>query len=269
MNKFKTLAITALTLTLSTTICFAAINGNVEKNGISGDYNQVIDSKTQTPIGQADVTLPSKGYKTQTDDQGRFSLGAKIDAPTIMSVEKEGYKPFSLTIDGQSASKPLVIGIEKTNPHDIIIDKDLYHIGDDNYSERSANASDFRIKAIGPFYTKNFNIKKLPPDGDMYLIIGSVIGIDTKMARDMGQSRVTTSFAQPPQIYFNGNMIAELNLNGDNQQVKIPRSLLKPNSDNQLTIKSGKNLFQHAYVDYDDIELMNLFIETKSQIASE
>ena len=158
MNKFKTLAITALTLTLSTTICFAAINGNVEKNGISGDYNQVIDSKTQTPIGQADVTLPSKGYKTQTDDQGRFSLGAKIDAPTIMSVEKEGYKPFSLTIDGQSAAKPLVIGIEKTNPHDIIIDKDLYHIGDDNYSERSANASDFRIKAIGPFYTKNFNI---------------------------------------------------------------------------------------------------------------
>ena len=85
----------------------------------------------------------------------------------------------------------------------------------------------------------------------------------------MGQSKVTTTFASAPQIYFNGNLIAELNLNGDNQQVKIPRSLLKPNSDNQLTIKSGKNLFQHAYVDYDDIELMNLFIETKSQIASE
>lgn len=268
MNKFKTFAITAIIFSLSTTICIAAINGNVEKNGISGDYNQVIDSNTQTPVSQADVILPSKGYKTQTDDKGRFSLGAKIDAPTIMSVEKDGYKPFSLTIDGQSANKPLVIGIEKTNPHDIIIDKDLYHIGDDNYSERSANAADFRIKAIGPFYTKNFNIKKLPPDGDMYLIIGSVIGIDTKMARDMGQSKVTTSFATAPQIYFNGNMIAELNLNGDNQQIKIPRSLIRIGQ-NQLTIKAGKNLFQTAYVDYDDIEIMNLFIESKSTIAAE
>ena len=268
MNKFKMFAITAIIFSLSATICIAAINGNVEKNGISGDYNQVIDSNTQTPVSQADVILPSKGYKTQTDDKGRFSLGAKIDAPTIMSVEKDGYKPFSLTIDGLSVNKPLVIGIEKTNPHDIIIDKDLYHIGDDNYSERSANAADFRIKAIGPFYTKNFNIKKLPPDGDMYLIIGSVIGIDTKMARDMGQSKVTTSFATAPQIYFNGNMIAELNLNGDNQQIKIPRSLIRIGQ-NQLTIKAGKNLFQTAYVDYDDIEIMNLFIESKSTIAAE
>ena len=268
MNNFKKTAITSLMFALSATICFAAINGNVEKSGISGDYNQVIDSQTQAPISRADVTLPSRGYKTQTDSQGRFSLGAKINAPTIMSVEKEGYKPFSLTIDEQSSGKPLVIGIEKTNPHDIIIDKDLYHIGDDNYSERSANAADFRIKAIGPFYTKIFNIKKLPPDGDMYLIIGSVIGIDTKMARDMGQSKVTTSFAAPPQIYFNGNMIAELNLNGDNQQIKIPHSLIRI-GENQLTIKAGKNLFQTAYVDYDDIEIMNLFIESKSKIAAE
>ena len=102
----------------------------------------------------------------------------------------------------------------------------------------------------------------------MYLIIGSVIGIDTKMARDMGQSKVTTSFAAPPQIYFNGNMIAELNLNGDNQQIKIPHSLIRI-GENQLTIKAGKNLFQTAYVDYDDIEIMNLFIESKSKIAAE
>lgn len=268
MKKIKNLVPLAIALSLSATICTAAINGNVEKNGVSGDFNQVIDSKTQSPVSSADVTLPSKGYRTRTDNEGKFSLGAKIDAPTIMSVQKEGYKPFSLTIDGQSAGKPLVIGIEKTNPHDIIIDKDMYHIGDDNYSENSANAADFRIKAIGPFYTKNFNIKTLPPDGDMYLIIGSVIGIDTKMARDMGQSRVTTSYASPPQIYFNGNMIAELNLNGDNQQIRIPRNLVRIGQ-NQLTIKAGKNLFQTAYVDYDDIEVMNLFIETKSKLAAD
>lgn len=247
---------------LSCSNAFCAINGNVQKNGV-GEFNQVIDSATQAPIDYADVTLPSKGYSTKTDGQGRFSLGAKIDAPTIMSVQKEGYKPFSLTIDSQSVAKPLVIGIEKTNPHDIIIDQELYHIGDDNYSERSANASDFRIKAIGPFYTKNFKIKNIPPKEDVYLVIGSVIGIDTKMAIDMNQSQVTTAYASAPQVYFNGNMIAELNLNGDNQRIKIPKNLLKVGQ-NQLTIKAGKNLFQMAYVDYDDIELMNLFIETSS-----
>lgn len=247
---------------------YAAINGNVEKSG-AGDYNQVIDSHNGNPIGQADVTLPSKGYRTKTDNEGKFTLGAKVDAPTIMSVQKDGYKPFSLTVDGNSTSKPIVVGIEKTNPHDIIIDKDMYHIGDDNYSSNSANAAEFRIKAIGPFYTKNFKVGNLPPNEDVYLVIGSVIGIDTKMARDMGQSKVKTAYASPPQVFFNGNMIAELNLNGDNQQIKIPRNLIRPNSNNQLTIKSGKNLFQMAYIDYDDIELMNLFIETKTKIVSE
>lgn len=261
-NKFLNLLIITAAISLP---CFAAISGNVEKNGITGDTNRVIDSATQSPISSADVTLPSKGYRTRTDEQGRFSLGAKVDAPTIMSVQKDGYKPFSLTVDGTSVSKPIIIGIEKTNPHDIIIDKDMYHIGDDNYSENSANASEFRIKAIGPFYTKNFKIGSLPANEDAYLVIGSVIGIDTKMARDMGQSKVKTAYASAPQIFFNGNMIAELNLNGDNQQIKIPRSIIRPNSNNQLTIKSGKNLFQMAYIDYDDIELMNLFIETKSK----
>ncbi len=251
-------------LTITTGTSYSAISGNVEKSGI-GDFNQVIDSQTQTPISQADISLPSKNYKTKTDNEGRFSLGAKINAPTIMSVQKDGYKPFSLTIDEQSMSKPIVVGIEKTNPHDIIIDKDMYHIGDDNYSANSANASEFRVKAIGPFYTKTFNVKTLPTNGDAYLVIGSAIGIDTKMARDMGQSKVTTAYATAPQIFFNGNMIAELNLNGDNQQIKIPRNLIKQNSQNQLTIKAGKNLFQTAYIDYDDMELMNLFIETKTK----
>lgn len=265
-NKFLILGLLA-TILGNTQVGFCAINGTVEKNGV-GEFNQIIDSQTQAPISQADVSLPSKGFHTKTDSQGRFNLGAKVDAPTIMSVQKDGYKPFSLTIDSDAVSKPLIIGIEKTNPHDIVIDKDLYHIGDDNYSENSANCGEFRAKAIGPFYTKTFKIGNLPTNEDSYLIIGSVIGIDTKMARDMGQSKVKTAYASAPQVYFNGNMIAELNLNGDNQQIKIPRNLIKPNQENQLTIKSGRNLFQMAYIDYDDIELMNLFIETKSKLTS-
>ena len=123
----------------------AAINGNVEKSGY-GDYNQVIDSQNGNPIGNADVTLPAKGYHTKTDVNGKFDLdGKKITAPTIMSVDKEGYKPFSVTIDEKSLSKPIVIGIEKSSPHDIVIDKDMYHLGDDNFSENSANASDFKM----------------------------------------------------------------------------------------------------------------------------
>ena len=33
------------------------------------------------------------------------------------------------------------------------------------------------------------------------------------------------------------------------------------NQVNEVTIKTGHNLMQTAYVDYDDIEFMNLFIE--------
>ena len=241
---------------------WSAISGNIQKNGY-GSSNQVIDSQSGQPIGSAKVTLPSKGYHTQTDSQGRFELGAKVDAPTIMSVDKDGYKPFSLTVDGATFSKPIVIGIEKTNPHDIVIDKDMYHIGDDNYSENSANAGEFRVKAIGPYYTKVFPIKRSANNEQLYLIIGSVIGIDTKMARDMGQSKVTTAYASAPEIYFNGNKIAELQLNGDNQQIKLPSNLVKCNQDNQVTIKCGVNLFQMAYIDYDDVEFMNLYIESR------
>ena len=144
----------------------AAINGNVEKSGY-GDYNQVIDSKSGNPVSNADVTLPSKGYRTKTDDNGKFNLDSKkITAPTIMSVEKDGYKPFSVTVDKQSLSKPIVLGIEKSSPHDIVIDKDMYHLGDDNFSENSANASDFLMKAIGPFFTKSFRIKSVPQNQD-------------------------------------------------------------------------------------------------------
>lgn len=243
---------------------FSAINGNVEKNGY-GDYNQVIDSRSGNPVGSARVALPAKGYHTTTDEKGKFELGAKISAPTIMSVEKDGYKPFSLTVDDETFSKPIVIGIEKTNPYDLVIDKDMYHLGDDNFSENSANASDFRMKSIGPFYTKTFKVKQLAPNENMCLIIGSVIGLDTQMARDLGQSKVRTAYASPAEVFFNGNKIAELKVNGDNQEISVPRNLIRPGAANQVTIKAGRNLFQMAYIDYDDFEFMNLYLESKNK----
>ena len=95
----------------------------------------------------------------------------------------------------------------------------------------------------------------------MYFVIGSIIGIDTALARSMGQNKITISYASPPEIYFNGNKIAEIELNGDNQKIKLPPSLIKANSKNEITIRAGRNMLQTAYIDYDDIEFMNLSIE--------
>ncbi len=33
----------------------------------------------------------------------------------------------------------------------------------------------------------------------------------------------------------------------------------------KLQLRTGKNLFQHTYIDYDDIELANLRIETRDR----
>ena len=96
-----------------------------------------------------------------------------------------------------------------------------------------------------------------------FLVIGSIIGIDTAMARALGQNQVRNSFASPPEVYFNGSKIAEIQLNGDNQKIKLPNSLIKPDQPNEITIRTGKNLMQTAYIDYDDIEIMNISIQTE------
>ena len=63
------------------------------------------------------------------------------------------------------------------------------------------------------------------------------------------------------QIITQGNKIAEIQINGDGQKIKLPPSLIKKNRINEITIKTGRNLMQTSYVDYDDIEFMNLIIE--------
>ena len=57
------------------------------------------------------------------------------------------------------------------------------------------------------------------------------------------------------------NKISEIQINGDGQRIKIPSALIRRNQINEVTIKTGRNLMQTAYIDYDDIEFMNLFIE--------
>ncbi len=223
--------------------------------------NKIIDSSTNSPISNAKITIPKYNYSTYTDTNGNFNFDKNIDSSTIMSVEKEGYRPFSLTINQRNnVSKPLVLGIEKSNISDIVIESSMMHLGDDNYSQSSANADNFRLNTIGPSFSKNFIMKRGTLSSQNYLVIGSILGIDTLLARSMGQNSIVNSYASPPEIYFNGVKIAEIQLNGDNQKIKLPNNLIKAEQANQITIKAGKNLMQRAYLDYDDIEIANLSI---------
>ena len=110
-------------------------------------------------------------------------------------------------------------------------------------------------------YSKKILIKEA--NNNTYLVIGSIIGIDTKMAQSVGQNSIAFAYASPPEIYFNGTKIAEIQLNGDGQRFKIPYGLIRVNQQNEITIKTGRNMMQSAYIDYDDIEFMNLSIESR------
>ena len=243
-------------------VCAMTVSGNVEKNG-TFNSNRIIDSDTNFPVPDVKIELPKQNYTTFTDNQGAFALNTDIDDNTIMSVEKDGYKPYSLTLNKNSASHPLVIGIEKTNANHIQISNDLIHLGDDNYSDTSANAGDFKTDSVGASTTKKFKMAADVLSRANYLVIGSIVGIDTMLARTMGQNRIKSAYSSPPEVFFNGKKIAEIQLNGDGQRVKIPPQLIKPGQINEITIRTGRNLAQRSYIDYDDIELMNLSVTSE------
>ncbi len=240
----------------------AVMEGGVSKTG-AGNVSRIIDRETNDPVSGAKVSLPKQNFTTYTDGSGAFHLNADIKNTTILSVEKKGYRPFSFTIDEKTASKPIIVGIEKSNVQDVIIASDMFHLGDDNFSSNSANSGEFRGKSIGPFYTKSFMIAANALAKTNYLVIGSIIGIDTFMAKTMKQNSIVHSFSSPPEVYFNGSKIAEIQLNGDGQRIKIPNNLLKPGQMNEITIRTGRNLKQTAYIDYDDIEFMNISIQSE------
>ena len=252
-----------LILAIFTSNCsvYAAITGGVEKKDRVDLGNKVVDSKTKSPIPNAKIRIPKLDYSTKTDKEGKFYLDAQINGTSIMSVEKEGYRPFSLTINKSTMSKPIVLGIEKTSPRDVVLETDLVHIGDDIYSACSANADEFKLKSTGSYMSKKFMISKPAKDEEVFLVIGSIIGIDTLLAQELGQSKALNAYASPAEVFFNGQKIAEIKSNGDGQKIKLPKSLILNDKQNELTLRCGKNLFQFNYIDYDDIELVNLYIE--------
>ncbi len=236
--------------------------GGVTKVG-QQESNSVVDSKTKKGIEFAKVSMPQKKFYTYTDANGNFELpDIKITQPTLLNIEKEGYRPFSLTINNsESLNSPMKIEIAQSEPFDVKLDSDIIHLGDDSYSKNSASAGKFRLKSSGPSYSKDFLMTDHSKSCTNYLVIGSVCGLDTKLAKSMGQNKIKTgAYSSPAEIFFNNQKIGELKINGDGQQIKIPNNLIKTNSKNSITIKTGHNMLVMDHTDYDDIELMNLSI---------
>ena len=236
------------------------IQGGVSERNIL-KQNRIIDKATGKGISGANISIPKENFHTKTNKDGYFELDTQINSTSILSVQKNKYKPFSMTINEKTFDKPLEVTIEKSDAHNLSIDTEMYHLGDGSFSDNSANAGEFKSGAIGPFYTKKFNLKNINLKVPVYLVIGSIIGIDTLMARTIGQNRRPNAYASPPEVYFNGNKIAEIQINGDGQKIKLPPRLIHKNGLNEITIKTGRNLMQTSYVDYDDIEFMNILIE--------
>ena len=239
------------------------ISGNIKEDVEATRKSQVIDSATGYGVDGAQISIPQKNYSTYTDQNGYFDLDTKINKKTILSVEKQGFRPFSITIDKNIEGTPLRLGIEQMRAGDVILNKNLVHLGDDQFSATSANSNEFKKSANGPFWSKKVTLKKPDKKEKATLVIGSIIGLDTKMAKKLGQNNIISVYSSPAEIIFNGKKISELTINGDNQEIEIPSSLITGND--EITIKTGKNLFQREYIDYDDMEFMNLRIEYREK----
>lgn len=254
---YKSLII-LIALMLAMPVNAEIFTGGVEKTGI-GNSSVILDAQTNLPVEQVKITVPSENYTTYTDANGTFNLSAKLNTPAILSVEKEGYRPYSLTVDKTMKSKPIVVSIEKSSVDDVIVTQGWYHLGDNSFSLNSANCKDFHGTATGSYYTQNFKISSNPTIKKYVLIIGSIIGIDSLMAQKMGQNAIRASYSSPPEIYFNGIKIASVELNGDSQRFELPRNLVRRGMENEIMIKTGKNMSSDK-IDYDDIEFMNLSV---------
>lgn len=237
------------------------LNGAVERQEIL-KMNTVSDNESGGGVSNAQVSVPSKNYLTHTDSSGKFEIPKNLSPPFVLSVKKKGYEPFSLTVRSYGDA-PFHLVINKDSDNKLAIDADTFHLGDNSFSEKSANAGDFKAKSVGTLYEKSFFVKALSSDEKVHLTIGSIIGMDTKEARRLGQTRVNDAYSSSVKVFFNSNQVANLKVNGDNQRILIPKTFIRQNAKNVVKIVAGINQTQHNYVDYDDFEFTNLFLEYK------
>lgn len=259
----KKIFYTLFLITILTTTAFCeVITGKIDQYA-TNQQNKIIDAKTKKSLSGAKISIPELNYTTYSDENGIFKLNIDIKDKTVMFVEHDGYKVFSLAVDNTIMKNPLKLGIEKSNPFDLQISEGIIHLGDNMFSTNSANSSDFRLNASSETYRQMFKMPPVSPSSEVIVRIGTIIGLDTRKAKDAGQNRIAKAYSSPMQVRVNGMKIGLIELNGDNIEIVIPTSVLR--EENELEIETGKNLFQTQYVDFDDCELANIRIETKEK----
>jgi hypothetical protein len=258
--------------------------GNSQVDFDSANSGVVVDKATGQPLAGVRVSLPDEGVTVLTDAQGRFQLPRSATGK-ILTAKASQYAPAAVT---NQQGKNFQLQLEKLSPRLQVIDDELHHLGDGNYSPTSANASDFRLRNQGYRYMRIFTLSQLP-QGDMSLRIGSLIGLDTNQAMQAGQSGLNQNQKDGLKIFLNGQLINQIYLNGDNILVPLPRWLLRAGT-NQLAIETPQRVTNSGIgfsdngggilgllrglgiggmsmntgidtVDYDDIEFAHLVLE--------
>ncbi|MCA9807381.1 MAG: carboxypeptidase regulatory-like domain-containing protein [Cyanobacteria bacterium HKST-UBA06] len=231
-----------------------------QQNGFLG---RVTDSRTGKGLGGATVSVPSKGFKTQTDGSGAYRIREGVldtQKPMILSVEKDGYAPFSITIR-QSQSPPMQLKLTQL-ASGIVLDSQLRHLGDGSYAPASSGAGKMRLPAQGIALQIPFRLNGHPVSDKPTLVIGSIIGLDTMMAHTVEGNPMGVS-AGPLLVMVNGRQVAAIQVNGDGQRIQVPASALNPSGQNMLTVQTGYQVkgytaWGEQQLDYDDMELMHL-----------
>lgn len=239
--------------------CGFELNGGVQKQEVY-KMNTIVDKASGSAVSDAIVSVPNKGYMTHSDSSGKFELPPNLSPPFVLSVKKRGYQPFSLTVHSYGDT-PFNLEILKSAANKIAIESDTFHLGDNSFSESSANAGDFRVKSSGVFYQKSIFVKSLNAGESVVLTLGSLIGVDTQEAKRLRQTKVVDAYSSPVRVFLNGNEIGHFKINGDNQKIYIPKTFVRQNANNVIKIVAGINQTQSDYTDYDDFEFTNLFLE--------
>ncbi|AGY57639.1 dockerin type I domain-containing protein [Gloeobacter kilaueensis] len=240
----------------------------------SANSGVVLDKATGKPLANVEVALPDEGISVRTDSQGRFRL-TRAPAGKILTARATNYVPKSVTL-ARSSSGLQEILLEQLSPQLMVVDDQLYHLGNDDFDPNSAGALEFHKRSIGGRFEKTFELNSFPHE-DLTLRIGSLIGLDTPESVAAGQSGLTDRVL--PQgglrVFLNGSAVSRIVLNGDNLEVSLPRWLLQkgtnrlllsvdPIDQNSISIvKVDPGLYgapaAGAY-DLDDIEFAHLVV---------
>jgi CarboxypepD_reg-like domain len=237
------------------------LQGHLEKTAepiLDKLQGQVLDATTGQPVAGATVTLPDQGFSMKTDTNGEYQIPRALGkAALIMSVEKEGYMPFSMGISENTPPK-FYIRLNK-QAQILVLDTQLRHLGDGSFSSSSSGALEFSKPPDGAALRIPFTLGGLTPSVSPYLEIGSIVGLDTAMAHLLSGNRIGVA-ATPLLLKLNGTLIAQIQVNGDNQKINVPRDLLTQNGTNTLEIETGYHYPEPGRIDYDDMELMHIVL---------